>query len=228
MNISKKRALSIAAALTVVAVSATACTINVGSSSSPGSSDASSSSANQHMMGDGSMMDGGMMDSSDEASASGSASSGAASMDDRMFLMMMVPHHEQAVEMSDLVLQSTRNPEVKSLAEAIKAAQGPEIAKMKGWLDEWGMPDPGTDHMMGNDGMLDAKQMAALKDATGTARDRLYIEGMIAHHEGAVKMAQDVIDDGSNPEVKALAEAIVSAQNAEIAKMKQMLTTMPQ
>ena len=224
MNIKKKRVLGVAAALTVVAVSASACTINVGSSSAPGSSDARSSSANQHMMGDGSMMDGGMMDTSDEASASGSA----ASMDDRMFLMMMVPHHEQAVEMSDLVLQSTRNPEVKSLAEAIKAAQGPEIAKMKGWLDEWGMPDPGTDHMMGNDGMLDAKQMAALKDATGTARDRLYIEGMIAHHEGAVQMAQDVINDGSNAEVKALAEAIVSAQQSEIAKMKQMLTTMPQ
>jgi len=149
-------------------------------------------------------------------------------MDDRMFLMMMVPHHEQAVEMSDLVLQSTRNPEVKALAEAIKAAQGPEIAQMKAWLEDWGMPDPGMDHNMGDDGMLDAQEMAALRDATGTARDRLYIEGMIAHHEGAVQMAQDVINDGSNAAVKALAEAIVSAQQAEIAKMKQMLTTMPQ
>lgn len=212
------KAIGLACAAVAISLAAAGCTINIGSSSP-------SADAHQHMMDDGSMMNNDEMMGSSSDSASGSA---AVAMDDRMFLMMMVPHHEQAIEMSDLVLESTRNPEVKALAEKIKAAQGPEISQMKAWLDEWGMPDPGDHNMMGDDGMLDAKEMAALRDATGTARDRLYIEGMIAHHEGAVKMAQDVLEDGSNPEVKKLAEAIIAAQNDEIAQMRTMLKSMPQ
>ena len=139
---------------------------------------------------------------------------------DQMFLAMMVPHHQQAVEMSDLVLQTTTNSDVKALAEQIKSAQGPEIEQMKQWLGPEGMMNA---HSMGDDGMLTAKQMAALKAATGAERDRLYLEGMIQHHQGAIAMAKTELADGDNAEVMALAQAVVDAQQAEIAKMQEML-----
>jgi len=131
---------------------------------------------------------------------------------------MMIPHHEQAIEMSDFALKNSTNPEVLALAQEIKDAQAPEIEQMKSWGAS-SMAHMG--HMM--DGMLSDEEMSALAAASGSEFDRLFLEGMIKHHEGAIDMAEMVIDS-KNAEVAALANAIIEAQRAEIATMKELLT----
>ena len=146
-----------------------------------------------------------------------SQSSSGYSSQDIMFAEMMIPHHQQAIEMSDLALKNSTNPEVLALAQEIKDAQAPEIEQMK----SWGASSMGhMGHMM--DGMLSDEEMSALA-ASGSEFDRLFLEGMIKHHEGAIEMAEMVIDS-KNAEVAALANAIIEAQRAEIATMKELLT----
>lgn len=166
------------------------------------------------------------------AGASASASPGAtAAMTDVMFAQMMIPHHEQAVEMADLALRSTgTSPEVVALATQIKAAQQPEIEEMTAWLAEWGVPAmmDGDDagHMgHGMDGMMTEDEMRQLEQATGPAFDALWLELMIRHHEGALEMANDVLASSKDPRVIALAEAILVSQAEEIAQMKGMLAS---
>lgn len=142
---------------------------------------------------------------------------------DIMFAQMMIPHHQQAVDMSELAIEKTTDPEVRALAEQIRDAQAPEIKLMEGWLDEAGVRmSMGPDTGMRMGGMLSEAEMTALEDTTGADFDRLYLEGMIEHHEGAIQMAQMILDS-ENPEVKALGEAIIESQTAEIDRMKQML-----
>jgi len=149
---------------------------------------------------------------------------------DVAFAKDMVPHHEQAVEMSDMALQKAENVKVKELATRIKAAQGPEIKQMKGWLKDWGeSADDMGDHsgMPGMDmnGMMTDAEMKELGAASGAAFDKLFLEGMIRHHEGAVTMSQDELAKGKFPEAKTLAQQIIDSQNAEIAEMKALLGT---
>ena len=153
---------------------------------------------------------------------------------DLMFAQMMIPHHEQAVEMSTLAETRSTNPELLALAKQIKDAQAPEIVQMQGWLDAsgdaggmGGMGEMnGMDHSgHGMGGMLSEEQMHALTKASGAEFDRLWLEGMIEHHEGALQMTR-MIEDSSNPEVKKLADDIIRTQTAEIKQMKQMLATM--
>jgi len=142
-----------------------------------------------------------------------------------MFLQMMIPHHEQAVEMSALAPSRTQNAAVLKLASQIEAAQGPEIAQMKSWLTEWNEPlamSGSSDHGEGS-GMMTTEQMSALEQANGAAFDKLYLQDVVAHHEGAVAMAQQELDSGENPQVKALAQAIIDGQTKEINEMQQML-----
>ena len=143
--------------------------------------------------------------------------------DDAMFLAMMIPHHEQAIEISNLAKTNGASPEVLELATSIANAQGPEIAQMQGLLEAAGALGEIGKHMGHMDGMLSEEQIAAIKDARGAEFDRLYLEGMIAHHEGAVKMAQNAIDSGGNAAVIAVAEQQLAAQTAEIAQMKKLL-----
>jgi uncharacterized protein (DUF305 family) len=140
--------------------------------------------------------------------------------DDAMFLAMMIPHHEQAIEISNFAKTNGASPEVLALATSIANAQGPEITQMQGLLEAAGALGEIGKHM---DGMLSEEQVAAIKDARGAEFDRLYLEGMIAHHEGAVKMAQNAIDSGGNSAVIVLAEQQLAAQTAEIAQMKKLL-----
>lgn len=141
---------------------------------------------------------------------------------DAMFAMMMIPHHEQAVEMSDMLLGKTGvDEEVLQLAQQIKDAQAPEIELMQSWLDAWGMPAP--DGMEHGDGMMSADDMTALESAEGPEASRLFLEQMIVHHEGAIDMAETELDDGVNPDALELAQAIVDAQTAEIATMEDLL-----
>jgi uncharacterized protein (DUF305 family) len=147
-----------------------------------------------------------------------SQSNSGYSSQDIMFAEMMIPHHQQAIEMSDLALKNSTNSEVLALAQKIKDAQAPEIEQMKSWGAS-SMAHMG--HMM--DGMLSDEEMSALAAASGSEFDRLFLEGMIKHHEGAIDMAEMVIDS-KKAEVAALANAIIEAQRAEIATMKELLT----
>ena len=153
---------------------------------------------------------------------------------DEMFVTMMIPHHEQAIQMADQILAKDGiDGRAVTLAEQIKAAQDPEIQTMKGWLEEWGIPYDesmsGTSDMAGmdhDDGMMSEDDMAALDAATGPEATRLFLEGMIAHHQGAVAMAQVVLNNGQNPDVAALAQQIIDGQTAEITTMQDILATL--
>ena len=145
---------------------------------------------------------------------------------DVMFLQMMIPHHEQAIEMSQLAASNTQNPEVLALAARIEAAQQPEIDLMKKLLSDAGqsvMPGHSMSHGMSDDGMMDEVDMAALAAAKDLEFDALYLTGMIGHHNGAINMASEV-SDSSNSDVKTLVDNIVSSQTAEIAEMTKLLT----
>jgi uncharacterized protein (DUF305 family) len=147
---------------------------------------------------------------------------------DIMFAQMMIPHHEQAIEMSDMALDPTTlaNEQVRDLALQIKNAQDPEIKQMKDWLTSWGKPTTptdGMDHSSMMDGMLSSDELSELATLKGPAFDKAWIQAMIAHHKGAVAMAEDVVADGSHPDVRKLAETIISSQQAEIDTLEGLL-----
>lgn len=134
-----------------------------------------------------------------------------------MFAEMMIPHHQQAIEMSDLALRKSQDSAIIDLARQIKDAQAPEIEQMKSW---GASSNAHMGHMM--DGMLSDDEISALKAATGKDFDRLFLEGMIDHHEGAIDMAEMVVNS-KNHEVATLARSIIKTQRAEISTMKDLL-----
>lgn len=153
-----------------------------------------------------------------------SATASASNTADIEFAQMMIPHHEQAVEMSDIILDTDGvDQDVVDLATGIKAAQEPEIQQMEAWLDAWGADRSMADMDHGADGMMSEEDMSALEDATGSEAGRLFLQQMLIHHEGAIEMARTELKTGKNAEVKALAEAIVAAQEAEIQDFKDLL-----
>jgi len=152
--------------------------------------------------------------------ATGDSSNTSFSADDRMFAAMMIPHHEQAIQMSELAFLNSTDPEILALANEIKAAQGPEIEQMKSWGSS--MMGSHAGHMM-DEGMLSDDEIAQLKDAKGAEFDRLFLEGMIKHHQGAIQMA-DMIIESANEEAALLGKNIVESQSAEIERMRQLLT----
>ncbi|MGP9490227.1 DUF305 domain-containing protein [Glutamicibacter sp. AOP5-A2-7] len=147
---------------------------------------------------------------------------------DMAFAAGMKMHHEQAIDMSEILLDKSGVPaEVVALAERIKAAQSPEIERMDRWLSEWNMPE-GMDHgaMDHGDGMVPEDEIKALEDATGSEAARLFLEQMIMHHEGAVVMSETEINEGSYPAAIDLSKQIVDSQTEEINEMKQLLETL--
>ena len=143
---------------------------------------------------------------------------------DVSFSEMMVPHHQQAIEMATLAETRAESQEVKDLASAIKAAQDPEIQTMLGWLESW--DEDGTSHEMSHDempGMVDDKTMGDLGKATGAEFDRQFLTAMIAHHDGAIAMAESEKSDGVHKGSLRLADAIIKTQNAEIKQMQKLL-----
>ena len=143
---------------------------------------------------------------------------------DVMFAQQMIPHHEQAIKMSDIALDPNTGASaaVIALATQIKGAQDPEISQMKNLLTTWGMPmEMGSmDHSSMMDGMLSLEEMDTLGQLTGAEFDKAWAKGMIAHHEGAIAMANDVLANGKNSEILALANAVVSGQSTEIETLK--------
>ncbi|WP_245852032.1 DUF305 domain-containing protein [Isoptericola jiangsuensis] len=155
--------------------------------------------------------------------AASSQDSAAFNMADVMFAQMMIPHHEQAIEMSDVLLgKDGIDPEVVDLAEQIKQAQGPEIETMSGWLDEWDMGMDGAGHDAVH-GMMSGSDMESLEEADGAQAQTLFLEQMIVHHEGAVDMAADEVDDGRFPATVEMAQTIVETQTDEIRFMEDLL-----
>lgn len=164
------------------------------------------------------MMNGqGMMNDGDEAGNSDTAFTA----NEIMFAQMMIPHHQQAIDMSDLATTHTTNPDILALAKQIRDAQAPEIKQMQGWLTTAGL-DPNSTHEMGMNGMLSDSQMAELNAAKGAKFDKLYLTGMIEHHRGAIEMAKMILGS-DNDEAKALAEAIDHTQKNEIIYMQGLL-----
>jgi uncharacterized protein (DUF305 family) len=159
------------------------------------------------------------MDHSGHGSTSEEKSSSQYSADEIMFAQMMIPHHEQAVIMSELALSNTTTPEIVALATAIRDAQAPEIIQMQSWID--GKSESHM-HDMEMGGMLTDAELAELASLKGAAFDQKFLTAMIAHHEGALDMV-DMINDSSNSEVKTLASNIVTSQSAEIEAMKALL-----
>ncbi len=172
---------------------------------------------------------------SDASSSDATAVSADASFNDAdvLFAQGMVPHHAQAVEMAALALapEAGASAAITALATEIQGAQEPEIATMTEWLQIWGRPleMPGMEGMddmagmNGMDGMMTADQMTSLATLTGPDFDRAWAEMMIAHHQGAIAQAEALRAGGANPEVRALADQIITAQQAEITQMQAML-----
>lgn len=167
------------------------------------------------------------------AGSSGSSPSTSAEFNDAdvMFVQMMMPHHEQAVAMSDTLLAKTGvNPDVTALAQQIKAAQQPEIDTMKGFLTAWGQQpmDGGMGGMShGSDGgMATEAELKEFDQADGPGGQKMYLTLMTAHHEGAIKMAETEVSDGKNPEAVDLAKNIIATQQQEIGTMKDLLGTL--
>jgi uncharacterized protein (DUF305 family) len=184
----------------------------------------------------------GHMSSTSATAAATTAPAGQEHNDaDVMFSQHMIPHHRQAIEMSDMLLAKQGiDPRVAELAQQIKAAQGPEIAQMQRWLDGWGNPSmapmpsgdmdmPGHGDMPGmsrGSGMMSDQDMTALQDAQGVDASKLFLTQMIKHHEGAIMMAQNEIRDGKYPAAVEMARAIVESQQKEIDTMNGILTSL--
>lgn len=162
---------------------------------------------------------------------------------DTMFAQMMIPHHQQAVDMSENLLAKNDIPaNVRDFAQKVIDAQGPEIDQLNAMLSAWGEEPTmsassdgmghgsmghGSDSGSGMGGMMSEDDMQALDDAQGTEAARLYLEQMTTHHRGAIEMAREEVSGGQNPQAVELAQKIVEDQEAEITQMEEMLKELP-
>ena len=162
---------------------------------------------------------------------------------DIAFAQQMIVHHQGAITMSDLAPTRASSAQVKQLAVDIKAAQGPEITQMTGWLNVWapamnsmttatptggmgGMGNTITGSVMSMPGMMSDDQMTALTAASGIAFDKLFLQLMITHHQGALTMAQTEKATGENPDALELADLITASQTSQISTMQGLLKGM--
>jgi uncharacterized protein (DUF305 family) len=140
------------------------------------------------------------------------------------FVTAMVPHHAQALEMAELAPERAADPRVRAMADRIAAGQGPEIAAMRAWLADHGLPEPDVDADHGHEmrGMVTGEQMTQLLAAEGAQFDRLFLTRMIAHHQGALTMANR-LGQGTHPLVMDMAKDVSATQTFEIARMQEVL-----
>jgi len=240
-------ALAAALTFTLAACGGTSSTANSTSAAASSASAAGGSSTSPSSA----MMTSPMMSASATMSAPAAGADHNAA--DLSFAQQMIVHHQGAVEMADLAPSRAANQQVKDLAARIKAAQAPEIEQMTGWLDLWGASmsasagaSAADDGMGGMDvggigaggemstgagsgtmpGMMSDTQMQQLTASAGADFDRLFLQLMIVHHQGAITMAGTERLQGSNPAALALAESIKTSQTAEITEMQQLLNTL--
>lgn len=151
---------------------------------------------------------------------------------DVQFMRDMIMHHGQAIEMAHLVKEKSPSEAIRLMAERIDESQAAEIERMKRWLDARKAPAAQPhdhEHMHTTmPGMLSPEEMDQLREATGAAFDRFFLQFMIKHHNGALLMVRKLIDGGGvrDPELYMLATSIDADQRAEIARMQGMLTNL--
>jgi len=161
---------------------------------------------------------------------------------DVMFIDMMIPHHEGAIAMAQVALTRAEHEEVRQLAQAIIDVQSREIEQLRAWRDQWypNAPQMPMEQMMGMmmgmmqgmPGMGSGQQMMEMlqhsMDATAQMRalcavqgpfDLAFINGMMLHHQGAIAMAQAALQQAQHPELRAFAQGVIDAQQAEIEQM---------
>src|SRR5699024_820243 len=144
---------------------------------------------------------------------------------DLHFIAMMTPHHEQAVELSEIILAAEgTSAAADDLAERIKRGQREEIDLMVGWADAWEQDELMAHHAphIAN-GMLPPEQMDELTSLDGAEADTLFLQLMHVHHEGAIAMTQDQIDNGGYEPLVELAQQMVDIQTAEMQEMEELL-----
>lgn len=146
---------------------------------------------------------------------------------DKRFIRDMIGHHQQAVEMSGLAPERAANDKIKSLADRVSGSQRAEINGMNSWLSTHGQPtvDPGHGEHGGHatmPGMATPAQLDALRAAKGPEFDKLFLQLMIAHHQGALTMAAEVRNIGADGRVQEIVDEITATQSAEISRMKGM------
>jgi len=144
------------------------------------------------------------------------------SADDAMFLQMMIPHHGQAVIISEYALTNSKNEQILKLAKQIKADQAGEIVQMKKWLSDDGLGEDPGHSMSAMAGMLSSDQLATLKNSKATAFDKLFLNNMIEHHKGALQMVS-MIENSKVADLRDFAASIAAAQHAEIDQMQKIL-----
>jgi uncharacterized protein (DUF305 family) len=157
---------------------------------------------------------------------------------DVSFATEMIQHHAQALAMVELTVGRPMSSEFQTLASRIREAQAPEIERMTDWLEEWDEEVPQTmnDHMnhdMGTmpedsadmPGMMSADELKELEEASDTEFQKMWLEMMIRHHEGAIAMARTQKKDGRYEPAVELAESVISSQDAEIEEMKGLIAT---
>ena len=215
---------AVKATLTALAVG-----ITLGLAGCGGSNDAGGMGGMDHSASPTSQMPSASPSSTD---ASPSASVAAQFNDaDVMFVQGMIPHHKQAVDMSSTLLKKPGiTAETTALAKQIQAAQQPEITTMESWLKTWGKTVDdgmgGMNHGSMGDGMATDAQMKEFDQADGSAAEKMYLEMMTNHHQGAIMMAQTEQKSGSNPDAIQLAENIATSQEAELTTMKKLLAAL--
>ena len=144
---------------------------------------------------------------------------------DVMFLQMMIPHHQQAIDISNIALKTSKDSELLALANAIIKAQTAEIVQMQSWLND-ANENPGMGHSMeGMGGMLTESELSTLNSLSGSKFDAYWLRGMITHHKGALHMVT-MIRDSNRPEFRNFGKEIVSVQTVEIEQMEKMLSRM--
>jgi len=142
---------------------------------------------------------------------------------DVMFAQMMIPHHQQAIDMADMALNPSRHAseELRNLASEMKTGQTMEVATLTQLLQQWGEPISMHHHEDMKDGMLSSDELSALSKKQGLTFDQSWARAMIAHHRGALSMVR-AFDTGASLEIQKLNRDIVTAQGQEITLLKQI------
>ncbi|GIF22455.1 uncharacterized protein (DUF305 family) [Actinoplanes tereljensis] len=142
---------------------------------------------------------------------------------DTTFVQMMIVHHGQAIEMAALAPDRAADDQLRALAGRIGAAQAPEVAWLRGWLRDRGLPESDAAHDHADmPGMQSPADMTALTGLTGSSFDRRFATMMTAHHRGAVRMAQEVLAGGSDERLREVAGEMAVEQGSEINRIQQL------
>ena len=162
------------------------------------------------------------MGSMDHGSSHSSTTGATLSADDAMFLQMMIPHHTQAVVIAEYAVTNSKNEQILKIAKQIKSDQAVEITQMKKWLTDDGLGTAAGHSMAGMAGMLSDSQLNTLKSSKGAGFDKLFLNSMIEHHQGALAMV-GMIENSKVAALRDFATAISTAQQAEIDQMQKLL-----